>query len=703
MDQQKAPIISLEAKVSAIECPAFNLLDEKSKHYAYYFTRACWAGAKICYFQRSYEAPGLFYLLQKIFQKESTSEIKDKLLQNEFTENQVQQLFIYFSAFFQNCGNYLSFGDSKFVPELPVEKFRQFLQLTKAYSEQQEEFTKIWNLIEKYIYTYEKPYGLLDLVEKGGSNSYYSPNLSKEQIEELDQFLHKQNLSELNTRVILNGDRIELLVASSERSDTVILGEVQGKKVQAIYGDFKSFLNGVAINLREAQKYAANETQVKMLEEYIKHFQSGDIEQHKESQKLWIQDKGPIIEINIGFIETYLDPMKVRAEYEGFVSIVNQEESKLLGNLVEKAEDIIKDLPWPKEFEIEKFSRPDFTSLEILAFACSGTPVGINIPNYDDIRQNLGFKNVNLGNVYGKPNRDSVRFLQGTDIDLFINYYKESLFVVVALHELIGHGSGKIFMEDKDGKLNFDNVINPFTNEKVTTFYKPNEHWHAKFGELSGAYEECRADSVALYLSTYDDVVQILVPGKTKEERDEIVKAAWLDIIMGALKGLQYYSAEQSKWGQPHILASYVILQSIIQKDPTFVQFIHSELNNKPYFTVQVDYNKIWTIGKEAIADLLKGLQVFKSIADGENGMKFFNKFTQVDQQFLQLRDIVLAHKQPRKIELQPDVKLNNGSVELVVFPESHEGVIQSHIFHYQNDVEDVKHEFLDRQQYFKN
>ena len=62
-------------------------------------------------------------------------------------------------------------------------------------------------------------------------------------------------------------------------------------------------------------------------------------------------------------------------------------------------------------------------------------------------------------------------------------------------------------MEGKDGKLNFENVVNPFTNEKVTTFYKPNEHWHAKFGELSGAYEECRADSVALYLSTYDNIV----------------------------------------------------------------------------------------------------------------------------------------------------------------------------------------------------
>lgn len=78
--------------------------------------------------------------------------------------------------------------------------------------------------------------------------------------------------------------------------------------------------------------------------------------------------------------------MKVRAEYEGFVSVVNQEESRLLANLVDRAELIIQNLPWPKEFEIEKFSRPDFTSLEILAFASSGTPVGINIPNYDDIR-----------------------------------------------------------------------------------------------------------------------------------------------------------------------------------------------------------------------------------------------------------------------------------------------------------------------------
>ena len=72
-----------------------------------------------------------------------------------------------------------------------------------------------------------------------------------------------------------------------------------------------------------------------MIELYVAHFKTGDMNIHKESQRSWIKDKGPIIETNIGFIETYLDPLKIRAEFEGFVSVVNKKESKLLNNLVD--------------------------------------------------------------------------------------------------------------------------------------------------------------------------------------------------------------------------------------------------------------------------------------------------------------------------------------------------------------------------------
>lgn len=220
----------------------------------------------------------------------------------------------------------------------------------------------------------------------------------------------------------------------------------------------------------------------------------------------WIKDCGPVIETNIGFIETYLDPLGVRAEFEGFVAIVDKEVSAKFGTLVDQAEELIEKLPWDKAYEKDKFSKPDFTNLDIVTFACSGTPIGINIPNYDDIRENHGFKNVNLGNVYPAPKASTLQFLGEDDVNLMCKYSKESLTLIVALHELLGHGTGKLLIKDvKTGELNFPaDLKNPYTGEEITTYYLSTETWTQKFGKLHSGYEECRADSVALYLMQYD-------------------------------------------------------------------------------------------------------------------------------------------------------------------------------------------------------
>ncbi|KAL5463816.1 hypothetical protein EMCRGX_G032752 [Ephydatia muelleri] len=430
-------------------------------------------------------------------------------------------------------------------------------------------------------------------------------------------------------------------------------------------------------NLDKAKGYASSDLEISMLAKYIRSFTTGSIEDHKAGSRDWIKNKGPTVETYIGFIESYRDPYGVRGEYECFVALVNKAMSAKFATLVESSEPLVAKLPWPRAFEKDRFLRPDFTSLDVLTYASSGIPSGINIPNYDDIRQNEGFKNVSLGNVISSAGQDKrVTFLLPEDRDLYVRLKGPSFDVQVALHELLGHGTGKLFQEEQDGTFNFDveGVVNPISGTKGVSWYRPGETWDTKFSSLASAYEECRAECVGLYLCLSQEVLRIF--GHEGTEAGDIVYVNWLNMVRAGVMGLEFYSPETRKWGQAHMHARYVILRVLLENGRGVVKVERTTGPDGDDIIVRLDKNKIETDGKSAIEDFLQKLQVFKSTGDELQGRTMFSHYSEVDQDWLTLRKIVLARKLPRRMIVQPLTTIKDG-VTLEEFETTPSGIIQ--------------------------
>lgn len=219
---------------------------------------------------------------------------------------------------------------------------------------------------------------------------------------------------------------------------------------------------------------------------------------------------------------------------------------------------MIPKLPWPKEFEKDKFLSPDFTSLEVLSFAGSGIPAGINIPNYDDIRQNEGFKNVSLGNVLSaKVSNEKIPFIADTDLVVYQTYRDAAFEIQVGIHELLGHGTGKLLQEIEPGKYNFDfnsPPISPISKMAITSFYKHGQTWSSVFGSIAASYEECRAECVAMTLSCDFEILKIFGFGNGQFDIDgqpgDVLYVAYLSMARAGLASLELWDPKSRKWGQ---------------------------------------------------------------------------------------------------------------------------------------------------------
>uniref|UniRef100_A0A673Y937 Dipeptidyl peptidase 3 n=1 Tax=Salmo trutta TaxID=8032 RepID=A0A673Y937_SALTR len=662
--------------ISALDCTeAFRLLSPREQLYAHYLSRSAWYGGLAVLLQTSPESASIF------------------------------------------LGNVATPGEgmnTKFIPNLPKENLKALVWQSQAFQDSPSEMEALWDSCSTLLFSLEDKQKQLGLGDKG-ITTYFSGNCCLEDAELAQRFLDSKNLSAYNTRLFKKKSEgkasYEVRLASAVQKGES--GETRCGRYNfedcvftVSRGDYDHLMKKVSENLEKAKDHAANENQKRMLEGYSRSFTFGSVEAHKEGSRFWIKDKGPIVESYIGFIESYRDPFGSRGEFEGFVAVVNKAMSERFAKLVSSAEVLLPELPWPKDFEKDRFLLPDFTSLDVLTFAGSGIPAGINIPNYDDIRQSEGFKNVSLGNVLAvayATQKDKLTFLDEDDKDVYIKWKGPSFEVQVGLHELLGHGSGKLFVQDEKGTFNFeqDNVRNPETGEKVsiTTWYKGNETWDSKFSTISCSYEECRAECVGLYLCLNKHVLSIF--GHEGQDAEEVVYVNWLNMVRAGLLGLEFYTSESKSWRQAHMQARFVILRVLLEAGEGLVTLKESTgKDGRPDALITLDRSKIHTVGKGAIESFLCKLQVLKSTADVEGGRALYEGYSAVSDggshNFLCLRETVLQRKEARKMFVQANTRVKGDSVELVEYEGSAAGLICSFTERFADDAEEVEAHLLE-------
>jgi len=74
---------------------------------------------------------------------------------------------------------------------------------------------------------------------------------------------------------------------------------------------------------------------------------------------------------------------------------------------------------------------------------------------------------------------------------------------------------------------------------------------------------------------------------------------------------------------------------------------------------------------------------IHKATANFEEATKLFEHYTNLDERFLKLRNIVLAKKQPRGVFVQSNTKLEGNTVTLTSYEATPQGIIQSFLDRY--------------------
>ena len=178
-------------------------------------------------------------------------------------------------------------------------------------------------------------------------------------------------------------------------------GKIQ-EKTWKTGGLYSKAIEQIVTNLEKAKHYTENGNQEKYVSVLIDYYRTGDLRKFDEYNILWLQEQEGRIDFTNGFIEVYGDPMGFKGSWEAMVNMKDTEASERADILSENAQWFEDHSPVASQFKKEEVKgvSAKVINVSMLGGDCHpATPIGINLPNSEWIRELYGSKSVTIENI----------------------------------------------------------------------------------------------------------------------------------------------------------------------------------------------------------------------------------------------------------------------------------------------------------------
>ncbi|MBU1009344.1 MAG: dipeptidyl peptidase 3 [Bacteroidetes bacterium] len=360
-----------------------------------------------------------------------------------------------------------------------------------------------------------------------------------------------------------------------------------------IDGMYGKAIRKIVMWLEKAKPFAETELQRESIEKLVRFYETGNLRIFDDYSISWVKDTVPAIDFVNGFIEVYGDPLGYHGAWQSMLSIRDEAMSKRFGIISDMAAWFEEHSPIDAAFKRAEAEGVSYKIIQVLTQSGDNAPssaIGVNLPNADWIRSTYGSKSVSLGNIedaYDMASKSSgtiEEFYLPEQQDRVRQYGAIASKIHTGLHEVIGHGSGRIL----------PGVGTP--KETLKSY--------------SNALEEARADLVALYFMTDPVLIE-----KGLIDDENVGKAEYDSYILNGMMRQLVRVEPGQQLEEAHMRNRQLIAQWVFEKGKTDAVIEQCTIYGKTFFKIN-DYQKLRVL----FGALLTEVQRIKSTGDYEAG-----------------------------------------------------------------------------------